>query len=253
MLCTLLVCATAEVREVKHSTLDHSKQVVCYWGTWANYRPKAGKFTPEDVDPFLCTNLIYSFAGLDGKTWRIRSLDPWMDLADNYGLDGFGKATSLKLSNPELKVTLAVGGWNEGSKKYSEMAGDPKKRKTFVDSVVEFLEEHNFDGLDLDWEYPGKSPFLGVFSASGTMLFLHTYYLVYRVLVPSVSPSGSRACSCTLPVLYYASDPSDQPTNHLSTNNIFFLLLLLSPPLLLPSLFSKFPDLLSQGVFQKKN
>ncbi len=63
-----------------YTTSHHGSRVVCYWGTWANYRPKAGKFTPEDVDPSLCTNLIYSFAGLDGETWKIKSLDPWMDL-----------------------------------------------------------------------------------------------------------------------------------------------------------------------------
>ena len=52
----------------------HDKQVVCYWGTWANYRPGNGKFTPEDVDPALCTNVIYSFAGLDSETNAIKSL-----------------------------------------------------------------------------------------------------------------------------------------------------------------------------------
>ena len=82
--------------------------------------------------------------------------DPWMDLEDNYGLAGFKKATDLKYSYPHLKVTIAIGGWNEGSKKYSAMAKDPEKRKAFVDSVVNFLVQYNFDGLDLDWEYPGK-------------------------------------------------------------------------------------------------
>jgi len=134
----------------------HNKKVVCYWGTWANYRPEGGKFTPEDIDATLCTHLIYSFAGLDSGNWSIKSLDPWMDLEDNYGLGGFKKATALKITHPHLKVTLAIGGWNEGSAKYSEMAKDPVKRKRFADSSIKFIKKHNFDGLDLDWEYPGK-------------------------------------------------------------------------------------------------
>ena len=35
---------------------------------------------PENVDPTLCTHLIYSFVGLDTDNWTIKSLDPWMDL-----------------------------------------------------------------------------------------------------------------------------------------------------------------------------
>ena len=55
-----------------------------------------------------------------------------------------------------FQVSIAIGGWNEGSKKYSEMVADADKRKNFTESVVAFCKEHNFDGLDLDWEYPGK-------------------------------------------------------------------------------------------------
>ena len=65
---------------IEYNVNGHSKVVVCYWGTWANYRLSRGKFTPEDVDPALCTHLIYSFAGLNETTSEITSLDPWMDV-----------------------------------------------------------------------------------------------------------------------------------------------------------------------------
>ena len=79
-----------------------------------------------------------------------------MNLEENYALGGFRKTTDLKLRYPHLKVTVAIGGWNEGSKKYSDMAKDPSKRRKFVRSALQFVLTHQFDGLDLDWEYPAK-------------------------------------------------------------------------------------------------
>ena len=51
---------------------------------------------------------------------------------------------------------ISLGGWYEGSEKYSDMARDPKLREGFVKSVIKFLRDWNFDGLDFDWEYPGN-------------------------------------------------------------------------------------------------
>ena len=74
-----------------------------------------------------------------------------------YISGAYAKALALKQYNPKLKVMIAIGGWNEGAKKYSDMAVRKESRKAFVDSVVDFLVKHGFDGLDLDWEYPGDT------------------------------------------------------------------------------------------------
>ncbi|KAL1501790.1 hypothetical protein ABEB36_007051 [Hypothenemus hampei] len=39
---------------------------------------------------------------------------------------------------------------------YSKLAADPLRRTKFASSAVDFIRKFNFDGLDLDWEFPGK-------------------------------------------------------------------------------------------------
>lgn len=136
------------------SLLSHDRTVVCYISTWAVYRPGPGSYSIEDFDPKLCTVAIYAFAGLDVENDGIKSLDPWQDLEDGGGKGGYKKLTKFKETNKHLKVLLALGGWNEGSQNYSELAGHPDRRAKFVKKSLEFIQRFNFDGLDLDWEYP---------------------------------------------------------------------------------------------------
>ena len=53
-----------------------------------------------------------------------------------------------------VKVMIALGGWTDSSSdKYSRLVNDAAARQKFITNVVNFIEEHNFDGLDLDWEF----------------------------------------------------------------------------------------------------
>ena len=37
-------------------------KLVCYFTNWSRYRTGVGKFLSENIDPFLCTHLVYAFA-----------------------------------------------------------------------------------------------------------------------------------------------------------------------------------------------
>ena len=52
----------------------------------------------------------------------------------------YKKLVNLKQKNPKLKVSIAIGGLDEGSKKYSDMADKPENRKFFIESVLTFIK-----------------------------------------------------------------------------------------------------------------
>ena len=119
---------------------------------WAFYRPGSGKFLPEDIDVELCTHIVYGFAVLNSRTFKVRVHDRWVDLDNNF----FKRVSALKKGS-NRKVSLAIGGWNDSKgSKYSKLVNNPSARKTFIENVIPFLKTHDFDGLDLDWEYPAK-------------------------------------------------------------------------------------------------
>ena len=75
----------------------------------------------------------------------------------------FTRLADLKRDNPDLKLMASVGGWTR-SDRFSDMADDAALRANFVDSSIAFLRRYQFDGIDIDWEYPGA---IGVKCAAG--------------------------------------------------------------------------------------
>ncbi|XP_006899351.1 PREDICTED: chitinase-3-like protein 2 [Elephantulus edwardii] len=120
-------------------------KLVCYFTNWSQERQEPGKFTPEYIDPFLCSHLIYSFADINNNKIIIK---------DKAEALLYQTIKSIKTENPKLKILLSVGGFKLGSKIFHPMVDSSTSRLEFVNSVILFLRNHNFDGLDVSWIYP---------------------------------------------------------------------------------------------------
>lgn len=57
-----------------------------------------------------------------------------------------------KRINPALRVILSIGGW--GADGFSQAAMTKEGRSTFVSSAMDIVRQYDFDGVDIDWEYP---------------------------------------------------------------------------------------------------
>lgn len=59
-----------------------------------------------------------------------------------------------------VKVLLSLGGWEE-SGNFPAVASRPETRRAFAASCADVIRRYGFDGIDIDWEYPGYAPHNG--------------------------------------------------------------------------------------------
>ncbi|KAG0987906.1 hypothetical protein G6F29_002143 [Rhizopus arrhizus] len=54
-----------------------------------------------------------------------------------------------------VKVLTSIGGWT-GSLTFSTMAKKASSRKEFIHWCIQHMKKFKLDGIDIDWEYPGR-------------------------------------------------------------------------------------------------
>lgn len=72
----------------------------------------------------------------------------------------FRHLTQLKKQNPALKVLISIGGWT-WSKNFSDAVLSDTSRQYFAESAVAIVKKYDLDGVDIDWEYPGRPGYEG--------------------------------------------------------------------------------------------
>ena len=76
-------------------------------------------------------------------------------MCNNFCAGLYARTIALKKVNPQLKVIVSVGGWVVGSTPFLPIIQSDQAMQDFALAVVSFLRQHGFDGIDIDWEFPG--------------------------------------------------------------------------------------------------
>lgn len=95
----------------------------------------------EEIKGHLLTQINYAFAVIkDGRIVHQLNKDNLTFLQD------------VKAKYPHINIVISVGGW--GAEGFSDAALNDENRSMFAKSVAQFVKDYQFDGVDLDWEYP---------------------------------------------------------------------------------------------------
>ncbi|TPX10951.1 uncharacterized protein E0L32_008157 [Thyridium curvatum] len=128
------------------------KRVVGYYESWSSARP-CNRFYPEQIPSGVYSHINFAFASINPSTFELIP-------ADQSDVDMYRRVAYLKRNDPNLKVMIAVGGWTFNdpgptATTFSDIARSEDAQRKFIGSVLSFLQTYNYDGIDLDWEYPG--------------------------------------------------------------------------------------------------
>ena len=135
-----------------------NKRIVAYYIEWGIY---GRDYQPADMPLDQITHVNYAFANIS-EDGRIAIGDPYAAIDKAYPGDTWDqpyRGTYNQLNNvlraqyPHIKTLISVGGWT-WSGKFSDVALTAESRDRFSESCVDFIRAYNFDGVDIDWEYP---------------------------------------------------------------------------------------------------
>lgn len=133
------------------------KKLIGYYPAWATY---GRNFQVADVAVEKLTHLNYGFANIANGECVIG--DSYADAEKSFPGDtwdqplrgNFNQFQKLKQRNASLKTLISVGGWT-WSDGFAAAASTPAAREKFATSCVRFMKKYGFDGIDIDWEFPG--------------------------------------------------------------------------------------------------
>ena len=156
------------------------KVVASYFVEWGVY---GRNYHVADIPATNLTHVLYGFIAICGENPSalpgtqaalnnecadqaddtVTFVDRYATLEKSYPGDkwddpvrgNFGQLIKMKQQVPGIKILPSIGGWTL-SDPFFDIVNNPSRKATFVASAVDFVRQYDFfDGIDIDWEFPG--------------------------------------------------------------------------------------------------
>ncbi|MGL4345905.1 MAG: glycosyl hydrolase family 18 protein [Cellulosilyticaceae bacterium] len=147
----------------------NGKKIVMYYPEWGIYGGH-NSWMPKDIPWESITHMNYAFFTIGGpsktlepgKPGEVIIFDSWAatgadaGTGEPFGSEYKGTLGAMRKAKREyshVRMMMSVGGWSQ-SANFVEAAATATGRQTFADSAIALMRQYEFDGIDLDWEYP---------------------------------------------------------------------------------------------------
>ena len=156
-------------------------EVIGYYPSW-KWSSRDNLVSPSRIPYAKFTIINYAFF-VPSPDGTISGKDSVGDAL--YLRSGRGTTIVDRAHHHGVKVVLSLGGW-EDSGNFPVVASNGALRSAFAHSCCDAIREFGFDGIDVDWEFPGLA------EHNGTSADRDNFTKLLRVLKDSLVALGNR-------------------------------------------------------------
>lgn len=207
--------------------VDHPRRVIGYFTSWRAGDDPQSSYLVNDIPWEQLTHINYAFVSIGsdgkvnvgdvtdpnnaavGKEWPDVDIDPTLGFKGHFG----ALATAKKLH--DVKTLISIGGWAETGGHFAtdgtrvadggfytmttnaDGSVNHQAIETFATSAVAMMKKYQFDGLDIDYEYPTSMAGAGnpddvAFSEPRRAYLMESYNVLMKVLREKLDAASAQ-------------------------------------------------------------
>lgn len=137
--------AAIDFQNDQKAKLAAMRKIIGYFPEWGVYDAH-NNFTPDKIDYSTLTEINYGFAVVKNGE---------VTMHDTEKGPGLIKELNERTEAAGVRHIISVGGWNNSEEGVFEAATATQEgTEKLASSMVAYMLKWDFDGIDIDWEYP---------------------------------------------------------------------------------------------------